>query len=85
MHGLLVLSVCAFCATNAFSNGAMGSCSSDGTSPTNKCGHNQKIEPRKESVVVTVTFAPVPVNEIDRSVSVIDTREKPLLYNHWTD
>ncbi len=34
---------------------------------------------------MTGTFAPLPVNEIDRSVSVINTRENPLLYNHWTD
>jgi iron complex outermembrane receptor protein len=34
---------------------------------------------------VTGTFEPVPVDGIDRSVSVIDTREAPLLYNHWVD
>jgi iron complex outermembrane receptor protein len=43
------------------------------------------IEPRKETVVVTGTFEPLPVDSIDRSVSVIDTRESPLLYNHWVD
>jgi iron complex outermembrane recepter protein len=45
----------------------------------------QKVEPRKESVVVTGTFAPVPANEVDRSISIIDTREDPLLYGHWVD
>lgn len=34
---------------------------------------------------MTGTFAPVPVNEIDRSVEVIDTRENSMLFNHWTD
>jgi len=46
---------------------------------------NNQIEPPKESIVVTGTFEPVPVDGIDRSVSVIDTREAPLLYNHWVD
>jgi iron complex outermembrane receptor protein len=41
--------------------------------------------PPKESIVVTGTFEPLPVDSIDRSVSVIDTREAPLLYNHWVD
>jgi iron complex outermembrane receptor protein len=45
----------------------------------------QKIEPPKESIVVTGTFEPLPVDSVDRSVSVIDTRESPLLYNHWVD
>jgi iron complex outermembrane receptor protein len=40
---------------------------------------------KKESVVVTGTFGPVPADEIDRSVIVIETRENPMLYNHWTD
>jgi outer membrane cobalamin receptor len=44
-----------------------------------------KIEPRKESIVVTGTFEPLPVDAIDRSVWVIDTQEAPLLYKHWTD
>lgn len=45
----------------------------------------QTIAPRKEAVVVTGTFEPLPLDSIDRSVSVIDTREAPLLYNHWVD
>ena len=43
------------------------------------------IEARKESVVVTGTLTPVPVNEIDRAVSVFEARDSPFLYNHWTD
>jgi iron complex outermembrane receptor protein len=35
--------------------------------------------------VVTGTFAPVPAEDIDRSVSIVDAREEPLLYNHWVD
>ncbi len=36
-------------------------------------------------MVVTGTFAPVAVDEIDRSLAVIDTRENSVLFNHWTD
>ena len=35
--------------------------------------------------MVTGTFAPVPAEDVDRSVSVVDTRKEPLLYNHWVD
>jgi iron complex outermembrane receptor protein len=45
----------------------------------------QKAEPLKESIVVTGTFTPVPVNEIDRPVDVIETGETPILFNHWTN
>ena len=44
-----------------------------------------KIEPRKEVIAVTGTFTPVPVENIDRSLDVIDTRENSLLYDHWVD
>jgi len=46
---------------------------------------NQKIPARKETVAVTGTFIPEPVQNIDRSITVIDTREQPLLYTHWVD
>lgn len=59
-------------------------CPPNDTNPTADC-QKQEIEPRKESVVVTGTFEPLPVDSIDRSVTVIDTREAPLLYNHWVD
>ncbi len=55
------------------------------TVSANQDGQNQKIKPREEQTVVTGTFTPVPATEIDRSVSVIDPRETPLLYHHWTD
>src|SRR5450631_892496 len=77
VYALLVLSICAFCAINAFSDAAKRNCSKDQTTTENKCGKSPKVEPRKESVVVTGTFAPIPINEIDRSVSVIETRENP--------
>ena len=48
-------------------------------------GENQKIPARKETVAVTGTFIPAPVENIDRSITVIDTREQPLLYTHWVD
>lgn len=44
-----------------------------------------KAPASKETMVVTGTFAPVPLNDIDRSVSLIETRKVPLLYNHWID
>lgn len=59
--------------------------SKNDTASSDRCGKKQKIELRKESVIVTGTFAPVPANEIDRSVAVIDTRENSVLFNHWTD
>jgi iron complex outermembrane receptor protein len=36
-------------------------------------------------IAVTGTFTPVPVENIDRSLTVIDTREDSLLYNQWVD
>ena len=69
----------------AFPDARKAACSKAGVTSPDKCDKSRKIEVRKESVVVTGTFGPVPVNEIDRSVSVIDTRETSLLYNHWSD
>ncbi len=43
------------------------------------------IPARKETVAVTGTFIPAPVENIDRTITVIDTREQPLLYTHWVD
>jgi iron complex outermembrane receptor protein len=56
--------------------------------PPNAAGancENQNIPARKETVAVTGTFIPAPVQNIDRSITVIDTREQPLLYTHWVD
>lgn len=52
--------------------------------PPGTC-HAAVPEPQRESIVVTGTFEPVPLDGIDRSISVIDTRASPLLYNHWTE
>jgi iron complex outermembrane receptor protein len=56
-----------------------------GQTPADSSCDKQKIPIRKESIAVTGTFAPVPAEDIDRSISVIDTREQPLLYTHWVD
>jgi len=45
----------------------------------------QEIVARKETVVVTGTFTPVPAQDIDRSITVVDTREQPTLYTHWVN
>jgi len=36
-------------------------------------------------VVVTGTFVPLPLGEVDRSVSAIQLQDAPLLYEHWVD
>ena len=53
-------------------------------SSANGCA-KPEIEPHKEVIAVTGTFTPVPVENIDRSLDVIDTRENSLLYDHWVD
>ena len=58
-------------------------CVSGASKPSDNCQKSAKIEPRKELIVVTGTFSPVPLDGIDRSVSVIETRDFPLLYDHW--
>ena len=40
---------------------------------------------RKETVTVTGTFTPTPVEDVDRAVTVIDTKEAPLLYTNWVN
>jgi iron complex outermembrane receptor protein len=82
---------------SAFAGDAKANCTQNDTAAAPECTaenadsrnsdpqntDSQKIEPQKESVVVTGTFEPVPLDGIDRSVSVIDTRQAPLLFNHW--
>src|SRR5579859_6360606 len=41
--------------------------------------------PEKEVVVVTGTLIPVPLGEVNRSVSAIQIAETPVPYNHWID
>ena len=52
--------------------------------PSSNC-EDKKIPARQETVVVTGTFAPVPVEEVDRAVSVIDAREYPVLYSYGVE
>jgi iron complex outermembrane receptor protein len=54
---------------------------SDGSAACNA----ENIEPKREVVVVTGTLVPLPLGEVDRSVSVIQLQEAPLLYEHWVD
>ena len=75
-----------------FAGGSTPDCPPNDNAPSTNCSGQKtssnspsKIEPRKESIVVTGTYEPLPVDSVDRSVSAIDTREAPLLYNHWVD
>ena len=59
-------------------------CTSDSKNPSADCVKS-KIEPQKEVIAVTGTYTPVPVENIDRSLDVIDTRADSLLYDNWVD
>jgi outer membrane cobalamin receptor len=39
----------------------------------------------KEVIVVTGTFEPLSLEDLNRSVSIFETRDTRLLYNHWVD
>jgi iron complex outermembrane receptor protein len=80
---VVALSICSFLG-RAQAGPSTPDCPQD-QSKTTANHQKQKIGPRKESIVVTGTFTPVPATEVDRSVSTIDTRENPLLYGHWVD
>src|SRR5262249_45468450 len=58
-------------------------CPADSSNTSSDC--QQKIEPHKEVIAVTGTFTPIPLENIDRSFTVIDTREDSLVYDHWVD
>ncbi|MEX2263439.1 MAG: TonB-dependent receptor [Bryobacteraceae bacterium] len=49
------------------------------------CAYAQQIEPRRETIVVTGTYEPVPLEEVDRSVLVLPAREQLLLSNTFVD
>jgi iron complex outermembrane receptor protein len=55
------------------------------SNPPGSALSSPSLEPPRETTVVTGTFAPAPLGEIDRSVSVIETSTTPLLFDHWTD
>src|SRR5437016_2101880 len=59
-------------------------CPSDSPTTSTDCSRS-KIEPHKEVIAVTGTFTPTPVENIDRSLDVIDIRADSLLYDHWVD
>ena len=45
----------------------------------------EKVPVRKEVVVVTGVFEPLPLDEVDRDVTAFPTREQPLLFPNWAD
>ena len=45
----------------------------------------QTLPVQQETIVVTGIFFPAPETEIDRSVTVIETSERDLLYGNWVD
>jgi iron complex outermembrane receptor protein len=44
-----------------------------------------QVPRREETIVVTGAFEPVPLQEADRAITALDTREAPLLYSTWID
>jgi outer membrane cobalamin receptor len=61
-----------------------GSSQDDAKAPDKKPS-TKKVATKTESVIVTGTYAPVPVEDIDRSVSIADVRGNSNLYQHWID
>ncbi|HSS99751.1 MAG TPA: TonB-dependent receptor plug domain-containing protein, partial [Terriglobales bacterium] len=59
-------------------------CPPDTSNSQTDCSKS-RIEPHKEVIAVTGTYTPVPVENIDRSIDVIDTRADSLLYDNWVD
>ena len=45
----------------------------------------KKVKPTSETVVVTGTFTPAPLNEIDRAVTVVETNPQSHLFSNWVD
>jgi iron complex outermembrane recepter protein len=72
-------------------DGKQADCPKSGTNQSSGCTA-QSTQPQKppklqdkQTVVVTGTFAPTPMEDVDRSVTVIDAKEAPLLYTNWTN
>ena len=80
---IVVLIICVG-PVNAQSGPAKSGCPQGNSKADTDC-QNQKIGPHKEVMAVTGTYTPVPVENIDRSLTVIDTREDSLLYDHWVE
>ncbi|MCU1226082.1 MAG: TonB-dependent receptor [Edaphobacter sp.] len=66
-----LLSLC-LCAASAF---AQQGTQSPASKPT----------PIQQTVSVSTTIEPIPLSESNRSVTVLDTRDQPLLFNNFTD
>ncbi|HEX8926923.1 MAG TPA: hypothetical protein VF786_14080, partial [Terriglobales bacterium] len=46
----------------------------------------QSTKPKhSEEIVVTGTYEPLPLDEVDRDVSVIDIGQTPTIYRNWVD
>lgn len=65
--------------------GAPRARAADQYSPADDSKPKPQKQSQQESIIVTGTFDPVPLDGIDRSVSAIDLREAPQLYRHWVD
>jgi iron complex outermembrane receptor protein len=52
---------------------------------TSSAASGPHIIANQEVVVVTGTFEPLPLEELNRAVSVLGAGDMPLLYNHWID
>ncbi|MCU0226243.1 MAG: TonB-dependent receptor [Bryobacterales bacterium] len=57
----------------------------DDADPQDKREARDKIPARRETVVVTGTFEPIPLGESERAISVLDITEAPLLFNTFVD
>lgn len=44
-----------------------------------------KLQPQSETVIVTGTYEPAPLQASDRTVEVVETGESPLLFRNWVD
>lgn len=62
-------------------------CTPNASNPKAECQNPQpaKPEPLKETIVVTGTYTPTPLEDVDRSVDVIDAKQAPLLYDNWVN
>src|ERR1700694_4649184 len=78
----LLVSVCM--AQEQRAEGSSTRCAKQPSDRSAACGA-ARIEPKREVVVVTGTLVPLPLGEVDRSVSAIQLQEESLLYEHWVD
>lgn len=67
-------------------------CASSDRSQRSDCAVQKQDSEKKtpkikheETIVVTGTFAPTPMEDVDRAVTVIDAKAAPLLYTNWVN